>query len=179
MKKTDFLPAFLFLLIAWAMVWVTSMEEKPNFYPTLIGKEIPKFETKTLYNNSILKSEDLKDNVILNFWASWCTGCKFEHEALLDLQKQGYKIYGIDTADKNIKAKRYLEESGNPYVKNGVDPTRAIAVAFGITGTPETFIIGKDGKIYYHFRGPLTEPEIETKLKPILAELEEGEDKSE
>lgn len=171
MKFKHFIPGLVFLVIALVLASVTGLQNKANFYPTMIGQDAPKFKTATL-RGDVLDSEELKDNVILNFWASWCVACKAEHQALLELADEGYKLYGINSADQKAKAVEYLDKYKNPFLKNGIDKTRKIAIAFGVTGMPETFVIGRDGKIYFHYRGALTDEIINTQLKPIVEGLE-------
>ncbi|PIR32729.1 MAG: DsbE family thiol:disulfide interchange protein [Alphaproteobacteria bacterium CG11_big_fil_rev_8_21_14_0_20_44_7] len=171
MKFKNFIPALIFLLLAWILVFVTDLEDNPNYYPTMIGKDVAEFETILLYNNGTLSSEELKNNTILNFWASWCVACKAEHEYLMQMKEEGFPIYSINSGDKIDAAKEYLLHNGNAFIKTGIDPRRKLAFLMGVTGMPETFVIGKDGKIYFHHRGILTEDIVTKKIKPILDEL--------
>jgi cytochrome c biogenesis protein CcmG/thiol:disulfide interchange protein DsbE len=171
MKLKNFFPAFLFLLVALLMAISTKLGDKANFYPSMIGKEMPAFEAPLLEGEGVLSSDEIKSNSIVNLWASWCVACQAEHENLLELAKT-YKIYGINSGDSPVPAKKYLAEHGNPFYKVGVDPQRRIALALGAQGLPETYVIGDDGIIYFHHRGVLTKQVIEEELVPILKELE-------
>ncbi|MDH5727022.1 MAG: redoxin family protein, partial [Nitrospira sp.] len=65
----------------------------------LVGKAAPEFSQPQLYDQEkIFSPADLKGKVwLLNFWASWCSGCKTEHPVLMDLAKSGQvPIYGMD-----------------------------------------------------------------------------------
>lgn len=171
MKLKNFIPAFLFLIIAILMAVATKLGDKASYYPNMIGKPLPEFSMPLLEGEGELTSEELKSNAIVNLWASWCTACLAEHDPLLELAKT-HKIYGINSGDFPVPAKKYIEQHGNPFYKIGVDPQRRIALAMGGQGLPETYIIGKDGIIYYHHRGMLTQTIIENELLPILQELE-------
>lgn len=171
MKFKNFFPAFVFLLIAILMAISTKLGDKTSFYPTMIGKPMPSFTAKLLGGKGELKSDELKNNAIINLWASWCTACIAEHEVLLELAKT-HKIYGVDSGDIDAPAKKYLKDHGNPFYKVMVDPQRRIALGLGSQGLPETYVIGKDGIIYYHHRGTLTQEMVDTELLPILEQLE-------
>ena len=135
MKFKNFFPAFIFLLVAILMALSTKLGDKASFYPTMIGKELPKFSAPLLEGKGELTSEELKNNAIVNLWASWCTACIAEHEVLLDLAKT-HKIYGIDSGDVNKPAIQYLKDRGNPFAKVAVDPQRRIALALGESRSP-------------------------------------------
>lgn len=171
MKFKNFIPAFLFLIVAILMAISTKLGDKSSFYPSMIGKEIPAFEIIELNGVDWLKSDELKSNAIVNLWASWCVSCRAEHENLLELAKT-HKVYGINSGDQIIPAQEYLKEHGDPFYKNGVDQQRRIALALGAQGLPETFVVGKDGVIYFHHRGALSGDVIEGQLLPILEKLE-------
>lgn len=173
MKFKNFFPTFAFLLVAILMAISTKLGDKPNFYPSMIGKQIPQFSAPLLEGKGVLTSKELKSNSIVNLWASWCTACFAEHELLKNLAKT-HKIYGIDSGDFNAAAIKHLKKHGNPFYKNAVDPQRRIALAMGAQGLPETFIIGKDGIVYFHHRGVLTQRIVDEEILSILAELEKN-----
>lgn len=174
MKLKNFLPALLFLLVAILMAISTQLGDKNNFYPNMVGKKIPEFSAALLESEGVLTSDEISNNTIVNLWASWCVACLAEHDFLLELAKT-HNIYGIASADKIEPAKEYLQQHGNPFYKVGVDPQRRIALAMGAQGLPETYIIGKDGVIYFHQRGVITPEIIEKEMLPILEKLESFE----
>jgi cytochrome c biogenesis protein CcmG, thiol:disulfide interchange protein DsbE len=155
-----FIPIFLFLIVAVLMATATHLEDNPKFMPNMIGKKI-----------TVLNDELTKEVSVLNIWASWCIACQAEHEVLLNMQKEGLPIYGLNSGDKPDLAQNYLNKMGNPFKKVIEDPRREYAIALGSTGMPETYVIGKDGIIYYHYRGNLTEEVVKTKLRPIYDAL--------
>ena len=50
----------------------------------------------------------------------------------------------------------WLRRWGDPYTLAGSDPNSKAAIALGVTGTPETFIVDEKGVIRYKHVGPLT-----------------------
>ena len=155
-----FVPIFFFLAVAVLLATLTNLSEKPSFLPNMIGKKI-----------TVLNDELTKEVSVLNIWASWCISCQAEQGVLLQMQKDGIPIYGLDSGDKPEMAEAYLKKVGNPYKKIIADPRREYAIALGATGMPETYVIGKDGMIYYHYRGNLTDEIVKTQLRPIYDEV--------
>ncbi|TGS89739.1 DsbE family thiol:disulfide interchange protein, partial [bacterium M00.F.Ca.ET.177.01.1.1] len=64
--------------------------------------------------------------------------------------------------------RRFLGDLGNPYQAIGVDPAGRAAIDWGVYGVPETFVIGKDGKIAYKHVGPLTPESTRYLLLPQI-----------
>ncbi len=170
----DLIPLSIFIGMAWMMVFLTNLDDNARMMPNMIGKELRDFETVELFSGEKFSSADIKNDIsILNLWASWCTSCRAEHKVLDNLAKKGYKIYSINVADTPENAKGYLQVYGNPYFKTGVDPMREITIAMGATGTPETYVIGTDGIIYFHQRGTISEATVDKKIIPIINELKD------
>ena len=68
----------------------------------------------------------------------------------------------------------WLAKRGNPYTLIGDDPDSRAAIALGITGAPETFIVDRHGVIRYKHIGPITPEVWESRLAPIVRELQQG-----
>ena len=80
-------------------------------------------------------------------------------------------IVGLNYKDRPENARRFLGELGNPYKAIGVDDSGRAAIEWGVYGVPETFLVGKDGKIAWKQVGPFT-PEIVADT--LLAEIEKA-----
>lgn len=94
--------------------------------------------------------------VILNFWASWCIPCRDEAPLLEavweEFRPQGLLVIGVDTQDMEQPARDFIREFHITYPTLR-DPDGSVSRAFGATGVPETFFIGKDGRIRGKFPG--------------------------
>ena len=97
---------------------------------------------------------------ILNFFASWCTPCLVEHPQITVLSKTPGVTPGRHQLQGTSRRTRRagLARHGNPYARIGVDPAGEIAPEFGLYGVPETFLIGRDGRIRLKQVGPITRP---------------------
>ena len=93
---------------------------------------------------------------LVNFFASWCAPCRIEHPALMALKAQGVRIVGVSYKDKPEASKGFIDELGNPFTTIVLDPDGRAGVEYGVSGVPETFAVGADGRILAKHTGPLT-----------------------
>tara|TARA_Y100000996_G_C22303479_1_gene553130 strand:+ start:185 stop:709 length:525 start_codon:yes stop_codon:yes gene_type:complete len=166
-------PLILLLTVCIFFLSYLLSNKDPNKPPSvLINKDVPLFESLSLYdNNLVIRTEDIKNKkVLINFFASWCLPCKVEHPLFFKLSKDNPDLFilGFNHKDNEEDAKKYLAEDGNPYNFVGIDDDGMIALEFGVFGLPETFIINEEGKIIYKFMGPITEKIIKDEIKPLL-----------
>jgi cytochrome c biogenesis protein CcmG/thiol:disulfide interchange protein DsbE len=106
---------------------------------------------------------------VLNVWASWCVPCADEAPLLVRLARDPrFRIVGINYKDSADNAKRFLSRYGNPFAANGMDGNGRAAIEWGVYGVPETFVIGRDGRIAYKLIGPITAQNIDRELKPAI-----------
>ncbi|MEQ9053845.1 MAG: DsbE family thiol:disulfide interchange protein, partial [Roseovarius confluentis] len=120
------------------------------------------------------KTDDLKGQVTLvNIFGSWCVACQVEHPFLMELKKAGtVPIFGIDWRETNrTDGPAWLKRFGNPYTRIGDDPNSKAAIAFGVTGAPETFVVDHRGIIRYKHIGPLNRDVWRRTLLPVVTEL--------
>ena len=50
----------------------------------------------------------------------------------------------------------------------GTDPNGRASMEWGVYGVPETFIVGRDGRIAYKLVGPITEANLERVIRPEI-----------
>jgi cytochrome c biogenesis protein CcmG, thiol:disulfide interchange protein DsbE len=106
---------------------------------------------------------------LLNVWASWCVPCHDEAPLLMELAKdQRIRIVGINYKDQPDNARRFLGRHGNPFVAAGADPNGRASIDWGVYGVPETFLIGRDGRIAFKLVGPITPHNYQAVLKPAI-----------
>ena len=106
---------------------------------------------------------------LVNVWASWCVPCHDEAPLLVGLaQDQRLRIVGINYKDEPENARRFLGRYGNPFAAAGADPNGRAAIEWGVYGVPETFIVGRDGRIAYKLVGPITPENLEATIKPEI-----------
>jgi len=144
----------------------------------LIGTAAPDVTVPYLESDESLRLRDLDgDIVVVNFWASWCTGCRQEHEALVAAaeayEELGVTFVGVNYQDQPGRAVAFLDELGRSSATHYVEDVGSrTAVRFGVLGLPETFFIGRDGVIAGKVSGPLTAPLLVNTLDRMVV----GED---
>jgi len=139
--------------------------------PLVIIQQAPNVPEESVVGTEQLTDDHLRSGevTIVNFWASWCPPCRAEHPNLLDLQAQGYRVAGVNFRDVQDQASEYLIEDGNPFFATGFDPRGRIAIDWGVTAPPETFLVGPDGIVLFRFTGPLVGSDYEQRFLPELA----------
>ena len=106
---------------------------------------------------------------VVNVWASWCVPCHDEAPLLEALGKdRRIKLLGINYKDAPDNARRFLNRYGNPFAATGRDENGRTSIDWGVYGVPETFLIGRDGRIAYKLIGPITAENLRSTLMPQI-----------
>src|SRR5262249_40740156 len=123
-----------------------------------------------------LASADFQGAVTLvNVWASWCGPCHEEAPLLMRLaDDKRIRVVGINQKDQPENARRFLGRYGNPFAAAGLDQNGRASIEWGVYGVPETFVIGRDGKIAFKLVGPITPVSLERELRPAIEEALAG-----
>jgi len=171
--KRFLLPLAIFVaLVGFLAVGLTL---NPREVPSpLVGKLAPAFTLPQLHDqDKTFSPADMTGKVwLLNFWASWCGGCKDEHPVLMRMAKAGeVPIYGMDYKDQRDEAQTWLRRHGNPYPLTAVDEAGRVGINYGVYGVPETYVIDKQGVIRYKQIGPLDDEVVAKKILPLVKEL--------
>jgi cytochrome c biogenesis protein CcmG, thiol:disulfide interchange protein DsbE len=125
---------------------------------------LPEFSLPDLFEESgeFSKKDLIGKFSVINFFASWCTTCRAEHEILLRLKSENIvDIYGVAWHDIDENTKNYLAKSGNPYTKVAKDARGLFTKITGMQAVPETLIIDAKGNVVRRFRGNLQEFSLE------------------
>jgi len=169
------IPLIIFLVIVAFLASRLRGGYDPHRIPSaLINKPAPEFQLPELRNpTQTFSPKQMRGKVwLLNVWGSWCVACREEHPFLIELSKSGrIPLYGLNWKDKREDALATLEELGDPYVLNVSDFDGRVAIDYGITGAPETYLIDQNGVIRYKEVGQLTPEIMQEKILPIVKEL--------
>ena len=171
------LPLGVFLILA--VYFAVGLGKDPRkMEQMLINQPIPPLDLAAIQGRDKgIKTEDFMGQVTLvNIFGSWCVSCQVEHPFLMKLKEaNAVPIYGIDWREKSAEAgPAWLRRYGDPYTLVGDDPESKAAIAFGVTGAPESFIVDQKGIIRYKHVGPINEQNWSETLFPIIEELRKG-----
>ncbi|MBB3593725.1 cytochrome c biogenesis protein CcmG/thiol:disulfide interchange protein DsbE [Rhizobium sp. BK529] len=170
-------PLLVFATIAGAAGRILYREAAEGYSPStlpsaLIGQAHPAIDLPPLagLHSPGFRNGSLSGQVaIVNVFASWCIPCRQEHAALMRLSKdRRIKLMGINYKDDSSNALVFLRDNGNPYAAVGVDPTGREAIDWGVYGVPETFAIGRDGRILFKHVGPLDDKALSAGIGLVL-----------
>jgi cytochrome c biogenesis protein CcmG, thiol:disulfide interchange protein DsbE len=148
----------------------------------LPGRAAPEFRLPVMdsQGDTVRLAQHLGEIVVLNFWASWCLECRREHASLsqaADIYRdRGVHFYGVLYNDSPDNGRRYIQQLGGQSYPALVDPNSRTAIDYGLYGVPETFFIGRDGRVVHKQIGPLTLGKIMDIIDPLLAETAGGLD---
>jgi cytochrome c biogenesis protein CcmG/thiol:disulfide interchange protein DsbE len=111
--------------------------------------------------------------VVLNFWATWCPPCVDEAPSLNQLQKRiapmGGMVLGVSVDEDQATYDNFLK-TYNISFPTYRDPSKQIAVNYGTTMYPETYIIDRRGRLDRKIVGPQdwSSPELTAYLDSVL-----------
>jgi cytochrome c biogenesis protein CcmG, thiol:disulfide interchange protein DsbE len=170
-------PLAVFLALA-ALFLVRLFSGDPGRIPSaLIGRPAPAVDLPPMDGLERdgkpipgLSAADFHGNVtVVNVWASWCIPCRDEAPFLLELASDTrIRLVGINYKDQPDNARRFLNRYGNPFMASGADQNGRAAIEWGVYGVPETFLIGRDGRIVHKLVGPLGAQNFEREMKPAI-----------
>lgn len=147
--------------------------------PVSVGSDAPGFAVKTLDATPSMRTlSDYRGEVLLlNVWATYCIPCRTEMpsiEALYrDLGPKGLKVVAVSVDQSGF------EQQIREFVKDYdlsfeilYDDTGALQAIYRTTGVPETFVIGRSGKIHKKLIGAddWNSPGNRALLEQLLAE---------
>ena len=112
---------------------------------------------------------------ILSFWATWCSPCKRELDAIAELYPEWQEQYNveliaitIDNARAISKVRPILEQKGWPFEVLS-DANQELQQALNFQAIPQTFVVNLKGEIVYEHSG--YQPGDEYELEEFIASL--------
>ena len=148
-------------LVLFALLLASGLGRDPRALPSeLIGQPAPAFSLPRIDADGTIDLGDLSGQVVVvNFWASWCLPCREEHGALAAAwgryRERGVVVLGVSFEDTEEAALAFRDELGGDWPLAS-DPNSRTAIAYGVFGVPETFVIAPDGTVAAKSTGAVT-----------------------
>lgn len=136
-------------------------------------KPAPEFALKGSSGKSVHLGDYRGKVVLLDFWATWCHGCKEEIPWFADFSRrysqQGLTVVGISMDDDGWKVVTpFVKSVGIPYLI--VLGDAATAKAYSIQSMPDTFLIDRNGRIAATYNGVVDKDDLDRNIQASLKE---------
>jgi cytochrome c biogenesis protein CcmG/thiol:disulfide interchange protein DsbE len=149
---------------ALAGLFFARVNHDPHYIPaTLVGKVLPDETLPAMDTGAPTHlAADTPPGTVVNFFASWCAPCIAEQPVLMALKAQGVKVVGVVSPWRyDPAATKAMLNKGDPYSETLLDTDGKATLDFGVSGVPETFVVGKGGQIVAKYAEPLTQDNAE------------------
>lgn len=149
--------------------------DPPTSKDTLIvpaaRKLAPDFQLTDNTGHSFRLSQQRGKVVVLNFWATWCGGCKFELPYFVEYdhkyRQQGLSTLGISMDDGGFKVVGpFWQQKQMPYPT--VIGNDGLGKQLGLSGMPYTLLIDRQGRIAIRHAGVLDKADFDHHIQELL-----------
>lgn len=123
----------------------------------IVGRAVPEVAGTTLTGSQVSLDQFRGQWTVVNFFASWCTPCRLEHPELVKFSaehaaKGDVQVVAVAFQDDPSAVRSFFDQQGGnwPVI---VGDTGRIALDFGVTGVPESYLVSPDGLVVAKFEG--------------------------
>ena len=156
------------------LCFVSSLRAQTNLVDVNSRKAAPDF-TLADSKDTVIKLSNYRGRVVLlDFWATWCEGCKVEIPWYIEFQKKyndsGLSVVGVSVDDdgwKSVKPFLVDKQINYPVVVGSWDWAER---QFGISSLPVTLLIDRNGKVADRHVGMVDRDTFDKEIQILLKE---------
>ena len=145
----------------------------------LVGKVAPPFALKSLQSGAPIRSAAALPGkvTVVNFWNDWCIPCREEQPALAAITKAHagdprFAFLGVVHDERSMSAiEQYVKDNKITYPL-ATDTDSRMALDYGVTGQPETFVIDANGVVRNWISGPIDPQKLDTLVNELENEIQ-------
>ena len=172
MRRVIWLATVAVAVLAVVVLLATGLGRDPSAPASpLVGRAAPDFTLPQFDGPPVTLSKLRGQVVVINFWASWCAECHTEQPALNQTWQQfrnsGVVVIGVNFQDTSDEAREFVRDAGVSYPV--VEDTHSrTALAFGLRGVPETFVVDASGRTVDRVIGPVDAAKLAGTITSLL-----------
>jgi len=127
------------------------------FTPVQLGDTLPVLAQRTLAGDSVRIGGSGAPLTLVNVWATWCTSCREEMQDLeaihRDFAPKGLRVVAVSVDEGDgVRVQRFVQREKLTFPVTRDDGNR-VQDAFRVMGVPESYLLGRDGKLLWHRTG--------------------------
>jgi peroxiredoxin len=140
---------------------------------TKVRKGAPELDLQDSFGKLVSLKDYRGKVVLLDFWATWCHGCKEEIPWFTEFERKysdkGLSVIGVSLDEDGWKVvKPFTKAMAVPYrIVLGNEST---AKEYGVGSMPGTFIIDRDGRIAATYMGMADKNDVERNIQKLLSQ---------
>ncbi len=163
--------ATLLLTLAGIATAVDQAAVRAVIQPADQRKPAPEFALRDDSGKAVSLKDYRGKVVLLDFWATWCHGCKEEIPWFSEFHRkyasEGLTVVGVSLDSDGWKVVTpFIKAAKVPYqIVLGND---AMAKTYGIGNMPDTFLIDRHGRIAATYSGLVDKDNVEANLRAML-----------
>ena len=140
-------------------------------------RTLPEVQVMTLDGDKKYLTEHAKNGKvsILSFWATWCSPCKKELDAISEIYEEWQEEFDVELIAISVDNSRSMAKVGPMVEQKGwdytiyLDPNQELQKSLNFRVVPQTFVLDKQGNISYSHSGYV--PGDEYELEEVIAKL--------
>ena len=146
------------VLVALIALLATRGTSKP-ISSQIVGQAAPDFSGQTLDGSTFRMANHRGEWVLVNFFATWCTPCRLEDPQIQQFVEshkgEPVQVISVAFSDDADSIRDYWVKERNTWPVISSD-TGLIALDFGVTKVPESYMVAPSGLVVAGFFGGVT-----------------------